>query len=438
MIHNIHLRAPGNWINDPNGFIYYKGQYHLFYQYFPYGPRWGTMHWGHAISKDMVSWEHLGIAVFPSKDYDRNGVFSGSAIEKDGKLQLYYTSIVYENCNPDDIHLLGDGKLISSQSMIVSEDGIHFDNWNNKRQIIPVCCDDSIGDSADMRDPKVWFEDDHYTLILGSTYKSREGRLIFYRSSDSINWSFQNMIQDSRLGIILECPDLFSLNDNDYFLIGSPIAILDLEGVDKNQAIIRKVDYNPNNSQIDLGDDYQFIDYGFELYAPQSNLDADGRRVMFGWMRMPAPVEDNVPWNGMMTIPRVVEYKNNHVYFSAHPNIRAAFHKQVNVIDFCKNQYRIVSELKTNESLTVGGYRISYNGRYIECDRSTVMGKYVDMAMIFKTPVIDAEHCKLEVFVEKNLVEVFINDGEYVISNVVYDLKNEIQGVIDLIEEYDY
>ena len=54
----LHLKAPGNWINDPNGFIYYQGMYHLFYQYFPYAPVWGTMHWGHAVSDDLVNWEH--------------------------------------------------------------------------------------------------------------------------------------------------------------------------------------------------------------------------------------------------------------------------------------------------------------------------------------------------------------------------------------------
>ena len=69
----LHLRAPGNWINDPNGFIYYKGEYHLYYQYFPYAPQWGTMHWGHAVSRDLVSWEHRGLALFPSKPYDRKG-----------------------------------------------------------------------------------------------------------------------------------------------------------------------------------------------------------------------------------------------------------------------------------------------------------------------------------------------------------------------------
>ena len=79
----LHLKAPGNWLNDPNGFIYYKGKYHLFYQHFPYAAVWGTMHWGHAVSEDLIHWEHLGIALFPTKAYDQNGVFSGSAIEKD-------------------------------------------------------------------------------------------------------------------------------------------------------------------------------------------------------------------------------------------------------------------------------------------------------------------------------------------------------------------
>lgn len=79
MMQNIHFKAPNCWINDPNGFIWYKGQYHLFYQCFPYAPQWGRMHWGHAVSKDLVNWEEKGIALYPTKTDDRSGCFSGSA-----------------------------------------------------------------------------------------------------------------------------------------------------------------------------------------------------------------------------------------------------------------------------------------------------------------------------------------------------------------------
>ena len=75
---NLHLKAPGNWINDPNGFIFYKGLYHLFYQHNPASPVWDTMHWGHAVSKDLSHWEHLGIAIHPSIYEDKDGCFSGS------------------------------------------------------------------------------------------------------------------------------------------------------------------------------------------------------------------------------------------------------------------------------------------------------------------------------------------------------------------------
>ena len=143
----LHLKAPGNWINDPNGFIFYKGQYHLFYQHFPFAPRWGTMHWGHATSPDLVHWQHQGVALFPTKDYDQNGVFSGSALEVEGRMQLYYSAVRYRQINPEDIHCAGQDDFVTSQAMMISPDGKEFDNWNAKRQIIPVLTDRAIGDA---------------------------------------------------------------------------------------------------------------------------------------------------------------------------------------------------------------------------------------------------------------------------------------------------
>ena len=97
MKNRLHVKAPGNWVNDPNGMIYYKGQYHLFYQHFPYAPRWGTMHWGHAVSPDLIHWEHVGVALFPSLYEDQNGCFSGSAVEENGVMHLFYTGVHYNH-----------------------------------------------------------------------------------------------------------------------------------------------------------------------------------------------------------------------------------------------------------------------------------------------------------------------------------------------------
>lgn len=91
-----HFSAEIGWINDPNGFVYFRGEYHLFYQFYPYDSVWGPMHWGHAKSKDLVTWEHLPVALAPDQDYDRNGCFSGSAIVKDDRLWLMYTGHIEE------------------------------------------------------------------------------------------------------------------------------------------------------------------------------------------------------------------------------------------------------------------------------------------------------------------------------------------------------
>ena len=154
----VHVKAPGNWINDPNGFIYYKGKYHLFFQHFPYAPEWGTMHWGHTVSEDLVHWEYQGIALFPTKEYDQNGVFSGTALEEDGKLKIYYSAVKYLKPNPEDVHRVLDDAIQTSQAMIVSEDGFHFNNWD-KKKVLPTVHDEEVGEPK-MRDPKVWKDGD--------------------------------------------------------------------------------------------------------------------------------------------------------------------------------------------------------------------------------------------------------------------------------------
>jgi beta-fructofuranosidase len=425
----LHLKAPGNWINDPNGFIYYGGKYHLFYQYFPYAPFWGTMHWGHAVSEDLVHWEHLDVALFPTKGYDRNGVFSGSALEKDGRLYLYYSAVRYLKEDSEDIHRAADGKFETSQAMVISEDGFHFDNWSCKRQIIPVIRDEKRAHPVHTRDPKVWFQNGCYYMILGSTDGERAGRVVFFKSTDGEKWEYAARSEE-KLGRILECPDLFPLGESHVFL-GSPMYVQDAGKGYEHLSICTLAEFDEETCGLKLSKELGLVDYGEDLYAPQTNVDNEGRRVMIGWMRMPRAVEaeGTKPWNGMMCLPRVVEVVGGHIFFRVHPAVDRYFAREGEAKNAILPNYpcRIGTVLEEGETLNIGGYLIWVEEGYVKTDRSRVFQGIEGPAVTSVTPVSLEEH-RLDIFVDSNLIEIFINDGEYVISHVVYGLGDEIRG----------
>lgn len=427
MIKNrIHLKAPGNWINDPNGFIYYKGNYHLFYQYFPYAPRWGTMHWGHAVSKDMVNWEHLGVAVFPTRYEDQNGCFSGSAVEQDGRLHVYYTGVHYNSVDPNDIHKCLNDEFDSSQLMITSEDGIHFDNFHEKKVIVPPLTDQQIGDKTHTRDPKVWRGKDAFYMVLGSKTPDGKGKLIFYKSANLSDWKLVNTVsKESGFGGMWECPDYFEIEGGKILVI-SPMGILKEEALEGNHAICTLVEFEEETCKMEIPGDYQFLDYGLDLYAPQSTQDEEGRRVMVAWMRMPEAV--NGKWSGMFCIPRVVETANGHIYFRVHPNIEKMYTRKISEPKEADSAgYKVSFDIDEGEIVNIGGYEITRRGNQICTNRSKVFPEGTNFRLQLSTPQVK-EGFHLDVYVDLNLIEIFVNNGEYVISNVVYDLTNEIQA----------
>lgn len=426
MEQKLHLKAPGNWINDPNGFIYYKGKYHLFYQHFPYEPRWGTMHWGHAVSDDLLTWEHKGIALFPSKYADQNGCFSGSAVEADGRMHLFYTGVHFNETDPEDIHVCLNDRFESAQLSISSEDGFSFDNAHGKKVVIPVLEDPEIGDKTHTRDPKVWKGKDAWYMVLGTSDKEKKGRLLIYRSENLKDWEYKNSVtKEGGFGWMWECPDYFEVN-GEKVLIFSPMGILKEKGAYENQAICTLVDFEEESCRMTVPDRYQLFDYGQDLYAPQSTMDRDGNRVVIAWLRMPKPAERG--WIGMFSLPRVVEVCKGHIYFRPHPAVKRAYGKRIKTVaEAGKNGYCVKADLNEGESLDVGGYRIFRKDGRIHTDRSRVFaGCGEDHLTEFQTPVLK-DGCHLDIYVDANLIEVFVNDGEYVISNAVYDLEARVQ-----------
>ena len=303
--HKYHLMAPIGWINDPNGFVYFEGEYHLFYQFYPYDSTWGPMHWGHAKSKDLVQWEDMPVALAPTEEYEADGCFSGSAIEKDGKLYLMYTG-----------HYERNGIKKEVQCMAVSEDGIHFEKY----ALNPVIDESHIAGVAaieDFRDPKVFKKGKVYYSVIASKTADERGQILLFQSEDLLNWTFKSVLLEGEVhqGIMWECPDLFHLDGKDV-LIMSPIEMEKegnaYENINSTVAFIGTVDWQTGKFQVD---NYHEIDSGLDFYAPQTCIDSKNRRIMVAWMQMwsrTMPTNElGHLWAGAMTLPRELSIEQN-------------------------------------------------------------------------------------------------------------------------------
>lgn len=192
-----HFTPKSNWLNDPNGLCYYNGTFHLYYQYNPFAPCWGCMHWGHATSKDMLNWKYEEIALKYDNEYDKDGCFSGSAIEKDGKLHIFYTGVKYHKIkyNEYNIPIQEDPNgFTPSQIHAVSEDGGYSFKKILPPSIMPT-------DNTLMRDPKVFkTKEGFYRMVLGDTEDYKKGSLVFYKSDDLNKWEFEGKWTSDKFG----------------------------------------------------------------------------------------------------------------------------------------------------------------------------------------------------------------------------------------------
>ena len=305
-----HVTGGAGWINDPNGFSYYKGQYHLFYQYYPYANEWGPMHWGHVVSRDLIKWERRPAAMAPDQEYDNAGCFSGSALElADGRHLLMYTGVrkVIEE----------DGSRRDHQTQCMAfGDGTDYEKYENN----PVITADSVpegGSRVDFRDPKIWQEEDG-TFYAVASNANAEGNssILLYKSQDALHWEFCSVIDSSckKLGWMWECPDFFPL-DNKQVLVVSPMEMMP-EGLKFHvgHGTIYLTGTYDKNSHAFTREDVQPLDSGIDFYAPQTMKAPDGRRIMIAWMQAWSNskfVPDGVKYFGQMTVPRELTLKDN-------------------------------------------------------------------------------------------------------------------------------
>lgn len=280
-----HFEPKTGWINDPNGLIYFRGRYHAFFQHNPYSPKWDKMHWGHAVSDDLIHWEELPIALYPDQPYeDDGGCFSGSAVEKDGRLYLFYTSVSHERKQ--------------TQSVAYSDDGVHFTKYPGN----PVINQNPLG-YEDFRDPKVVNIQDRWYMVVG-TGDSSVGRVLLFDSEDLLQWNYMGVLfEGAEYAHCIECPDFFQLGDK-YVLMFS------------------KIKETERAAYFVVGDfvDGKLVNYrictpewGPDFYAPQTFSQGD-RRIMIAWMyHWGKEAPEGCSIAGAFTIPRELRLENEEV-----------------------------------------------------------------------------------------------------------------------------
>ncbi|SEK02377.1 glycoside hydrolase family 32 protein [Paenibacillus polymyxa] len=435
---NYHLMAEFGWMNDPNGFIQYNGQYHLFYQHYPYKSVWGPMHWGHAVSRDLMKWDYLPVALAPDGEFDQDGCFSGSAVEQDGKLVLMYTGHVVTG--PDK-----DQDYKQSQGIAVSEDGVTFEKWEGN----PVIGYDAIPDRVsrkDFRDPKVFRHEDQYYVVLGSNDAQGNGLVLLYRSKDLRNWTYVNVlaVSDGRYGDNWECPDLFPLGDRHVFMLSPQRMPAQGEAYRNLHSTMYGIgDFNAVNGTF-TAERYAQVDHGFDFYAPQSTLDDQGRRVIIGWMDMwesEMPTQQGHHWAGAMSLPREAVIDHDRLLFrplDEVENYRSNLFEQRDIL--LTGEQIMETSGDSYELKAVFEFEAGHTEEFglklrVGDEEETVLSYRPDDGLFRfnreragigpggerRVPLgLQEGRLELRIFVDKSSVEIFIGDGEYVLTGRVY------------------
>ncbi len=305
-----HLLPAHNWMNDPNAPIFFRGRYHMFHQYNPHAAVWGNMHWAHATSPDMIHWQHEPIALSPTPGGpDRDGVFSGSAVLDNGKPIVIYTGVAPPASEAEATLRDGVHTWREVQCLAIAKDK-SLRTWQKLSD--PVIAAPPAGLSVTgFRDPCLWREGNDWMLILGSGIRHKGGAVLLYSSPDLRHWTYLHPLVEGPAsndtgvnpvdtgvnpvdtGEMWECPDFFPLGEKYVLLISTMGKVRWKVGTYTNRRL------TPEKEGV--------VDWG-AYYAAKSMLDAEGNRILWGWITETRPDAALITagWAGAMSLPRVL------------------------------------------------------------------------------------------------------------------------------------
>ena len=437
-----HFTPDMGWMNDPNGFSFFDGEYHLFYQYNPYDIKWGPMHWGHAKSKDFVNWDRLPVALAPD-DEIKGQCFSGTALCEGDKHILIYT--VHNDGKEEQAVEIGDGvdyKSISKESVIRVE---HLPKGFS---------------GIDFRDPKIWKEDGVYYCVVSAKNERGLGSILLFASNNLIDWEYKNILFENNgdYGKMWECPDFFKLNDK-YILV---VSVMEMQAKGReyfngHQVLYFIGDYDKKNYRFEPTDNARTLDFGFDYYAPQS-LSINERTLSVAWLHDWGNdlTPDGAKWCGQMTYPREIELKKNIIYQMPAKELEKHYTNEYKT-SFCLEKdykfqdtelYSRVARLDLDIEKIDAKECIIYlasNHRYNSFIKINFKKKTLKFSRRFSGLIKDAVDerkidvdiksgkLSLSILIDRFSVEIFVNGGKEVLSSRIYTPAeaNEISFIAD-------
>lgn len=420
-----HIASPVGLINDPNGWIHWKGTYHLFFQWNPFETSHGSKFWGHVTSTDLVNWKEAPIALAPSESFEKDGCYSGSAIGVDNKLYLFYTGNVKNNNERE-----------SYQCIAVSEDGFQFKKLGNVLDV-------PSGYTAHFRDPKVWKQGEDYYMVIGAQTLKEEGCVLLYHSKTLMEWENLGVLADG-FGYMWECPDFFTLQGKDILLF-SPQG-LEADGIHYQNTFQSGYfigDWQVGTNQY-IHNSFQELDHGFDFYAPQTTEDDKGRRLLVAWMGMTDGFEHLHPtldynWIHQLTIPRELSIKGNKLIQS--PVEELTLLRAGKVLDAIvegqseaklarASEWIFYPEGKGAFAIELFNYfKIVYNQmeKTVTIYRDRLDGQGTES----RTAIVENSIKEVRAFVDHSSIELFINDGEVTFTSRIFPKLDQNNMQID-------
>lgn len=429
-----HIQPKTGLLNDPNGFSYYNGEYHLFYQWFPLGPVHGVKYWYHLSSKDLVTWKDCGVALEPNNHFDSHGVFSGTALVKDDKLHLFYTG------NTRDKEWIRH----PYQCLAIMNKQSEIQKMNK-----PIIDTLPKGYTDNFRDPKVFKNKDKYYCIIGAETKDNQGTVVYYESEDLLSWNFKGEIATSfrgnNSGFMWECPDYYEFEDKAVLML-SPQGI-EADG-DKYLNIFQsgylvgdKIDFEDG---VFNHKEFIELDRGFDFYAPQTMKDNKGRRILIGWLGLPGIdcITDENGWAHCLTLPRELKLKGDKLLQLPAEELKR-FRKEERsisfilrneekeLVDFNEKTYEMICDFNnfTGEKIGIklrkseGEETVFYydlEEKKLVLDRSKSGRLYAEEYGVVRKCSMKCDELRLHIYVDTSSVEIFVNNGEEVFTSRIF------------------